>query len=209
MTPACAKENLELTIIGDSLATGWGASAPTNTFASLIYAGIRQKHSKTTMRNLGVPGATTDEIATTEVAHVRDDGCSLVVVVAGANDVQKLYTPHHFGVSYGRLLGSIRARLPHAGLVVLGVPDVSVSPRIPWLLKPIESLLSREANKSIAAAARKYDAAFVPLYGLSHKEAYRSKSLLSGDEIHPNDEGYRVMATTVLPSIMMLLPGQQ
>jgi lysophospholipase L1-like esterase len=201
---ACAQEGIQLTIVGDSLARGWGASAPKYAFASLIYTDIRRKHPKTTMRNLGTPGATTDEIAS-EVPHIHAGNCSLVVIISGANDVQKLYTPSHFWVSYTKLLQKVRARLPHGALVVMGLPDVSLSPRIPWFLKPIESWLSKNADRSIAAAARDYGAAFVPLYALSHEEAYRSKSLLSNDGIHPNDEGYRIMAGAALPSIMMVL----
>jgi len=157
------------------------------------------------MSNLGTPGATTDEIATTEVPHIRAGDCSLVVVIAGANDVQKLYTPHHFEVSYAKLLQNVRVRLPHGALVVMGLPDVSLSPRIPWILKPAESWLSRDGNTSIGTAAREYGAAFVPLYALSHNEAHLSKTLLSGDGIHPNDEGYRIMADSALPSIAMVL----
>ena len=205
LAPACALEGNQLTIVGDSLARGWGASAAKNTFASLIYTDVRRTRPKTTMRNLGIPGATTDEIATAEVPHIHAGDCSLVVIIAGANDVQKLYTPHHFGVSYATLLQKVRARLPNGALVVMGLPDVSLSPRIPWFLKPAESWLSENANASIAAAAREYGAAFVPLYALSHEEAYRSGSLLSRDGIHPNDEGYRIMAGAALPSIMMVL----
>lgn len=208
LAPACAQEGTRLTIVGDSLARGWGASAAGNTFASLIYAGVRRNRPKATMRNLGTPGATTDEIAATEVTQIHTGDCSLVVIIAGANDVQKLYTPHHFEVSYATLLQKVRTRLPHGALVVMGLPDVSLSPRIPWILKPFESRLSRDANASIGAAAREYGAAFVPLYALSHRDAGRSKSLLSSDGIHPNDDGYRIMADTALPSIMMLLQAQ-
>ena len=205
LAPTCAREGVRLTIVGDSLARGLGASADKNSFASIIYANVRQTSPKTTMRNLGKPGATTDEIAVAEVPQIRAGRCSLVVIIAGANDVQKLYTPAHFGVSYTKLLQKVRARLPLGALVVMGLPDVSLSPRIPWALKPLESWLSRDANASVAQAAREYGAAFVPLYAVSHREAYRSKSLLSSDGIHPSDEGYRIMAGTALPSVMMVL----
>jgi acyl-CoA thioesterase-1 len=208
LAPSCASEGVRLTIVGDSLARGWGASAPKYAFASLIYTDVRRASPKATMHNLGTPGATTDQIATTEVPHIRAGDCSLVVIISGANDVQKLYTPHHFRVSYAELLQKIRARLPHGALVVMGLPDVSLSPRIPWILKPAESWLSRDADTSIGAAAQEYGAAFVPLYTLSHKEAYREKSLLSGDGLHPNDAGYRIMADNALPSVTTVLQAK-
>jgi lysophospholipase L1-like esterase len=206
LPPSCAQRRIQLAIVGDSLARGWGASAPQHTFASLVYSSVRHQYPRTTLHNLGIPGATTDRIAAGEVSRIRKDDCTLVVIVSGANDVQKLYTPHHFRTSYGELLKSVRSRLPDAGVVVIGLPDVSLSPRIIWPFKPIESWLSRDGSASIAREARTYGAAFVPLYALSRKEAYRSKSLLSGDGIHPNDEGYRIMARAALPSITMLLP---
>jgi len=201
LAPGCAQQDVRLTIVGDSLARGWGASVPQNSFASLIYDDVRRRFPKTTMRNLGIPGATSDEIARAEVGRIERDECSLVVIVSGANDVQRLYTPRHFRASYTKLLGAIRARVPHAAVVVIGLPDVSLSPRIPWFLKPFESRLSKDGSASIAEAAREYGAAFVPLYDLSREEAYRSQSLLSADGIHPNDAGYRIMAAAVWAQI--------
>ncbi len=205
LPPTCRQNGVHLTIVGDSLARGWGASAPQNTFAARIYRAVRQGRPQTTLQNLGIPGATSDEIATKEVPLIRAHDCSLIVIVAGANDVQKLYTPRHFRVSYANLLHNIRARAPHAALVVMGLPDVALSPRIPWILKPLESALSRAGNKSIAAAAREHGAAFVPLYAVSHENAFRSKRLLSNDGIHPNDDGYGIMAAAASPTIMMLM----
>jgi lysophospholipase L1-like esterase len=193
-------------MLGDSLARGWGASAPQKSFAALIYADVRRKHPKSTMRNLGTPGATTDEIALAEVPRIRAGPCSMIVVIAGANDVQKLYTARHIAASYANLLQRVRARVPSAALVVLGLPDVSISPRIPWVLKPWESSLSRDASASIAASARTNGAAFVPMYALSHAQAYRTASLLSSDGIHPNDAGYRIMAAATLPFIGLVSP---
>jgi len=205
LAPACARERIAVTFVGDSLARGWGASAPNASFASLIYADVRRTHSNATMRNLGKPGATTDEIAAAEIHEIRSSDCALVVVISGANDVQRLYTPAHFKSSYANLLRKLRARLPLGAIVVMGLPDVGLSPRIPWFLKPAESWLSRDGDAAIGAAAREYGAAFVPLYALSHEEAYRSNSLLSGDGIHPNDEGYRIMAGAALPSVLKVL----
>jgi acyl-CoA thioesterase I len=205
LAPSCAKDGVRLTIVGDSLARGWGASSPAHSFASLVYTNVRQKSPAATMRNLGTPGATSDEIATKEVPNIRVGACSLVVIISGANDVQKLYTPGHFRNSYARLLQRVRGRLPDGALVVMGLPDVSLSPIIPWPLKPFESWLSKDGSTSIATASGQYGAAFVPLYAISHEQAYRESSLLSGDGIHPNDEGYRIMAGAALPSIMMVL----
>jgi lysophospholipase L1-like esterase len=191
LTPECAHRGVRLTFVGDSLARGWGASTYERAFASLVYADVREMSPKSAIRNLGTPGATTDDIAAKEVPRLHAGDCSLVVIIAGANDVQKLYTPHHFATSYATLLRNVRARLPQGAIVVMGLPDVSLAPLIPWPLKPYD--------------AAENGAAFVPLYDLSHRDAYRWKSLLSRDGIHPNDAGYRLMADAALPSIRMVM----
>jgi lysophospholipase L1-like esterase len=205
LAASCARAGVRLTLVGDSLARGWGASTYEKSFASLVYADLRRTSPQATMRNLGTPGATTDEIAEKEVPRLHTADCSFVVVFAGANDVQKLYTPSHFRSSYAKLLANIRTRLPNGAILVMGLPDVSLAPHIPWILKPIESRLSRNADAAMGEAAGANGAAFVPLYALSHGRADQWKSLLSSDGIHPNDAGYRILANTALPSLARLL----
>jgi lysophospholipase L1-like esterase len=115
LAPSCSKEHIALTIVGDSLARGWGASDENSTFAALVYADVKRRYPKTSLHNLGIPGATTNEIATREVSHIAIERCSLIVIISGANDVQKLYSPNRFRESYQKLLTAIRARIPGAG----------------------------------------------------------------------------------------------
>lgn len=200
----CHKATLHLTIVGDSLARGWGASNPRGTFAALLYRQIRKTYSSATLDNLGIPGATTDDIAKKEADRIATRPCSLVVLIAGANDVQKLYTPAHFRTSYTALIRKIRERLPDGALMVIGLPNISLSPLIPWILKPVESQLAKADNVAIADAARQSGAAFVPMYDLSQRNADRTNHLLSHDGIHPNDRGYFIMATAAAPAVAKL-----
>ncbi len=63
VTHVCPRHPVHITIIGDSLAKGWGAQHPQNTLAGGIYDFVRKRRPGTTMRNVGVPGATTEEVA--------------------------------------------------------------------------------------------------------------------------------------------------
>lgn len=200
----CAGRPIHMTIVGDSLARGWGARDPRDTLAARILEFVRRRHPGTTITNLGVPGATTDEIARVQANLVRSRPCSLIVVIAGANDVQKYYTPTHFERSYTRLLQRLRMRDPHAAIIVMGMPDVALSRRIPWPAKPVIAWLSRAANDSIAGAASQYRAAMVPLYALSLKNARHADTLVSADGIHPNDRGYAAMASATYAVIAAL-----
>ncbi|MBV9269562.1 MAG: hypothetical protein JO165_00605 [Candidatus Eremiobacteraeota bacterium] len=94
---------------------------------------------------------------------------------------------------------------PKSGLLVTGLPDVSLSPRIPRIAKFVISDLSRRANDSISRAASEYGAATVDLYSLSLRDADKKGSLLSRDGMHPNDHGYQRMAEAAYPAIANLL----
>lgn len=194
-----------MTVLGDSLARGWGAREPQHTLAARIYGFIRKTHPGSTLSNFGTPGATSEEIAKSQTPHLRRSPCSIVIVVAGANDVQKFYTPARFAASYSTLLRKIRMRDPYCGLLVMGLPDVALSRRIPWMVKPAIAWLSKADNHSIARAARRYRAVIVPLYRLSVNEAARRNALLSADGMHPNDRGYAVMASATYPFVRTLL----
>ena len=201
LAASCAERDVHVSIVGDSLARGWGASSPRASFAALVFADVRQSHPRAVLHNLGIPGATTDEIAAKEMPHLRSDDCAVVFLISGANDVQKLYTPRHFQSSYNALLHKIRTHVPKAAVIVIGLPNIALSPLIPAPLKPIEAALSKSDNVAIEQAARRNGAAFVPLYELSQKYAGRWKSLISRDGIHPNEAGYRLMATVTMPAI--------
>ncbi|MBV9269563.1 MAG: SGNH/GDSL hydrolase family protein [Candidatus Eremiobacteraeota bacterium] len=112
LPPTCSQRPVHVTFVGDSLAVGWGASNPRYTFTSRVFQYIDTRRPHSTMLNLGAPGQTSDEIATHQVPLIRRQPCSLIVIIAGANDVQKFYTPAHFERSYQHLLHEAHGRDP-------------------------------------------------------------------------------------------------
>jgi len=202
---SCARKPLHVTFLGDSLAKGWGARDPRNTFTSRVFAFIQKQRPDSSMANISAPGLTSDEIAEHLIPYVHRAPCSLIVVVAGANDVQKYYTPAHFARSYDHLLHEVRTRVPMSAVVVTGLPDIALSPRIPRVTKFIISRLSEKDNEAILSTAAQYRAATVDLYTLSLREAARKNTLLSDDGIHPNDDGYKLMAAAAYPVVEDLI----
>jgi len=61
----------------------------------------------------------------------------------------------------------IRLRDPRAGLVLVGLPQISQSRIIPGILKPPIGYLSDRGNASIRDTAARYHAGFVDLFALS------------------------------------------
>jgi len=201
---AACTSALRLVVIGDSLAHGTGASTPAHSFVGLVAGHIRAHHALTLV-DYGIPGANADDIARREVPRIRPEACDLVVVIAGANDVQQFHTPGRFAGDYLPLIGAIRKRDPHAGLVLLGLPQISQSRIIPGILKGPISFLSDRGNASIRDVAARYHAGFVDLYALSLEHAKGSGTLIGPDGLHPNDEGYALMAAAAYPAVDAVL----
>lgn len=88
-----------------------------------------------------------------------------------------------------------------AALVVTNLPDVGLSRIIMPPVKPIISTLAAFDSNAIARAADKYGAWVVDLWTVSRLDARHRVQLLSRDGIHPNDEGYAVMAAAAYPMI--------
>jgi lysophospholipase L1-like esterase len=198
---SCVRQPVHVTIIGDSLAAGYGASVASKNFAMRLSRYVAARRQGSTLVNLGIPGANTRRIAQQELPRLKNADCALVVVIAGANDVQQYVAPSRFGADYDALLSGIRQRAPRAALVVTNLPDVGLSRIIMPPVKPIISTLAAFDSNAIARAADKYGAWVVDLWTVSRLDARHRVQLLSRDGIHPNDEGYAVMAAAAYPMI--------
>jgi lysophospholipase L1-like esterase len=188
------------------LAHGTGASRPSKSFAGLLAAHVRARR-KVELVNLGIPGASANAVQAREVSRIGVGLCDVVVVIAGANDVQQFHTLGRFADDYANLVGAIRKREPDAGLVLLGLPQISQSRIIPVILKGPIGYLSERGNAAIREIAGKNHAAFVDLYAFSLKHAAGSVKLIGPDGLHPNDTGYGLMAGATYPAVDAVLPS--
>jgi len=201
---ASCRAAVRLVVVGDSLAHGTGASMPAHSFVGLVAGHVRQ-HRRLTLVDYGIPGANASDVTRREVPRIRPEACDVVVVIAGANDVQQFHTPGRFAEDYLRLIAAVRKRDPHAALVLLGLPQISQSRIIPEILKPPIGYLSDRGNASIRDLAARYHAGFVDLFALSLAHARGSRMLIGPDGIHPNDDGYALMAAAAYPAVDAVL----
>ena len=184
-------------ILGDSLAAGIGASTYAKSASGLIAGHVQKAYGTPHLSNFGISGADAVRIEQNEVRRIGPAACAAVLLIAGANDVQEYHTPGRFERDYAGLLRAIRKKVPNALVVVTGLPDISLSPRIPPIAKPAIAYLSRHDNAAIARAAGDAKAAFVDLYPLSETAARSGRVYLSADHLHPNDDGYALIAQAV------------
>jgi len=163
---------------GDSLVSGEGASSHRQTYPARLGQQLGR-----TIQARGTPGQTT----TGALASLREgDGpkdASLVIVTLGGND---MLTRTRFGVTEANL-AEIFDLLHARGAVVA--------------FTAIESPLSAQRGRSLAKLCRRHGVILVPdfLGGvLGDKE-------LMADPIHPNDEGYAILAGRVADALRPFL----
>jgi len=191
--------------LGDSLAVGVGASEPKEYgYAPLYRTGLeRATGRKTRLLQLGVSGETSRSFfrhrggraAQAERARTalrRNPGAVVtlslggndLLEVASASDVDRRAAVHRYGRNLDRALRQLSgASDPEPEITVLG------------LYNPFPNGFTDgwvgALNDEIAAAARENGAAFAPA-----DRAFRSREeeYIRQNDIHPTDEGYRVLA---------------
>lgn len=206
---AACRSSVSMMVLGDSLARGIGASDPAHSFVGLLAAHVRRDRGLSLV-DYGIPGANASDIARREVPRIRAGVCDVVIVIAGANDVQQFRMPGRFAGDYLRLIRAVRERDPHAALVLLGLPQISQSRIVPGIFKGPIGYLSDRDNASIRDVGARYRAGFVDLYALSLAHAASAGKLIGPDGLHPNDRGYALMAAAALPAVdaVMTAPGK-
>lgn len=163
---------------GDSLVFGTGATEGKN-FVSLLSGMIGKP-----IENLGVPGDTT-EMGLAHIDAVIRKHPSVVLLLLGGNDsLHRVPREQTF-----KNLDSIVSRLQNDGILVV-------------LLGVRGGLFTDNFDTEFEELAKRRKTAFVPdvLDGLFGHPKFMS------DEIHPNDDGYAVIAQKIYPVLVGVLP---
>jgi lysophospholipase L1-like esterase len=202
---ATAPGPIRMTVVGDSLAFGIGATDPTNALGFRIYRALLADRPGTEVTDLGIGGSRVADVTRLQVAQIAADA-QLVVVIAGGNDVVRHTLPARFASDYAALLAAIRRRVPSAAVVVCGVPDVARSPLFSDAFAKTEAL-SREDDGAVKRAAAATGSAFVDLFDFTHGHA-GGPEFFSSDDFHPNDAGYAALAAIAIPVVRRALRGR-
>jgi lysophospholipase L1-like esterase len=193
---------LAMTVLGDSLALGTGASDPANAFAFRIYRALLAARPGSEVTNDAIGGSRVADVTRLEVPEL-DPQADLVLLIVGGNDVVRRTPTKQFANDYARLLAAVRARAPHATVVACGVPDVARSPLFTDSYAKTEAL-ARADNLAVRTDARTYGAAYVDLFTLT-KARGSNPDFFSADDFHPSDAGYAQLERVTLPVVLRAL----
>jgi lysophospholipase L1-like esterase len=195
---------LHLTVLGDSLGYGTGASSSSNGFTQIVYRLLARDAAEHSFTNLSVPGATMNDVATWQVSRIPAETDTLLLVV-GANDVPNTSDPNIFGEQYARLMGRIRASAPLAHLFVTGLPNIALTPHVPDEAKPFVASMCELLSKTMREQAATHQAFFIDLFSITNRANGHVLRYLSEDWFHPSDRGYALIARGALPVMQTVL----
>jgi len=163
--------DVRMTVVGDSLALGVGASDSSRGFAFELFRRVRAERPRSEVTNLAIGGATAADVSRLEIPRIASTRPSVVLVEAGANDAVRRHTAADFARSYHTLVAGIERAAPQARIVLFNVPDVSVSPIFEGAAKAPLRRLALGYDAAIANEGRRIHAPVVDLFGFRRAPA--------------------------------------
>lgn len=197
---------VRITVAGDSLALGIGASDSSLGFAFDLYRRVVTLRPKSEITNLAIGGTTARDVRRLEIPRVAATTPGLVLLEAGANDAVQRRSARAFARDYHGLVAALRRAEPNVRLVVFTVPDVSVSPIFEASSKPALHRLVVAYNAIVRTEARRAHAAVVDLYTFSQEAERDGGRYLGADQFHPSDAGHAKIAADAWPVVRKNLP---
>lgn len=176
--------------LGDSTVEGVGASGPHAGYVSRLHARLRAVYPRARLFNLGVAGATSDDVRAGQLDRAVALHPDLVTLSVGPNDITGRVPVSDYTRNVDAVLGRLAAET-RAVIVVNLLPDLAVTPR--FRAHEARAMVGRrsvELNEALAGVARRHGAQLVDLYAASRREVPARPELVAADGYHPSDLGH-------------------
>ena len=184
--------------LGDS--TGVGVGAREGGYVARLFERIKHERPRSSLTNLCVSGATTDDVLLDQVGPAITSHTTLVTLGIGINDAGRGATVERFARNYEEIIKGIKARTG-APVVVTNLPDVSLAPVIPVFMRAEARRRIELYNERIAEIAGRYGLLVVDAYSATHEVIPAHPEFFSSDGFHPSDVGYEYWAKTMWPTV--------
>jgi acyl-CoA thioesterase-1 len=189
--------------LGDSTGVGVGARKGGG-YVARLFERVGRARPGSTLVNLCVSGATTNDVLRGQVGRVGAARPSLVTVGVGINDLTRQATPEQFAHNFEEIITRLRAQTD-APVVVSNLPDISHAPRVPDFLRDMARAGLVLYNERIAAAAARHGLRLADIFEKSAEVMPTHPEFFSPDGFHPSDEGYEFWAFEMWPAVKAAL----
>lgn len=188
---------LKYVIMGDSRVVGQGGDYEAG--IAVQSAKHLAKDHRVSLYNLGVSGARTHDVLSTQVPQLKAIQPDLVVIIIGANDVTHLTKHAAVRADMRRILDQIHTDAPSAKIVMTDAGAMWSVPRIPHPLRYVAGLSSKALNNDFAQIAAERNVSFAPIGAQTGYAFVHDRSNFAPDKFHPNNKGYGLLAKALYP----------
>lgn len=189
-------EPLDLIVLGDSAAAGYGNADPREAFpfqmgerlAAALGARVR-------VDALARAGAASRDVTTEQVPELASRHADVVVVGVGVNDAIGRRRSRTVRAETATMLAALAHTAPQATVALVGCPDLSTAPALPWPLDRLVGWRCRRVRAGQAAAAADAGVVFA---------AYPrppEPDMFGPDGLHPGPVGQRAAADVVVAAL--------
>jgi lysophospholipase L1-like esterase len=199
--------------LGDSSAVGIGA-AEGGGYAERIFQALRQgQGAQVGFLNLGVSGATSQQLVDGPLRQVASKRPHLVTLGIGSNDVWRLVPAEAFARNVermGEVLEATGARVLICNLIDLALAPAAVAAQR-WTGVPPPAFTERvrALNRPLEALAARPNFELIDLFAFSQRELPAHPEYFCDDGFHPSSEGYARWAELFLPSARQALEASR
>jgi len=180
------KEN-RVVFMGNSITEGWSKADPE----------FFEQHKN--YINRGISGQTTPQMLLRFRQDVINLKPEMVVILAGTNDIAGNTGPATIDEIFGNLVSMMElAKANHIKVVISSILPVF---DYPWKkgVEPVPRIA--ELNERLKLYAKQQQIVYVDYYSVMKDERKGLKESLSGDGVHPNIAGYKIMDPLVEKAI--------
>jgi acyl-CoA thioesterase-1 len=188
--------------LGDS--TGYGVGAREGGYVKRLFDRINERRPNSTLQNLCVSGATTDDVMRGQLERAVALNPDLVTVGIGINDIGHGLTIEQFSKNYEMILSTLKEKT-HARIVVTNLPDVSSAPRIPDSMQSTYQRQIDQFCQRLMEIAERQGVTVFDIYTITKHELPSHPEYFSNDGFHPSDEGYELWATQMWPTVAKVI----
>jgi len=184
--------------LGDS--TGVGVGAREGGYVARLFKRIKELRPGSSLTNLCVSGATTEDVLNEQVGPLVTSSTTLVTLGIGINDAGRGVPVERFARNYEEIIKGVRAHT-NAPIVLTNLPDVSLAPAIPLSLRVELGDTIKLFNERIEELGGRYGLLVVDAYRPTREQIQQHPEFFSSDGFHPSDTGYEYWAKLMWPTV--------
>lgn len=185
--------------LGDSTGVGVGAKSGGG-YAERLFKRIERVHPGSSLINLCVSGAATDDVLRTQIGRVEAGRPTLVTLGIGINDLGRNRTVEEFARNFDEIAARLKEKT-NVPILVTNIPDITFAPVVPAFMRDEARRRVVLFNARIAEVAERRSLTVIDIYTNSHEVIPAHPEFFSADGFHPSDAGYEYWAHAMWPTV--------